>query len=70
MWVKIIAIVNVNTAESVSVSSLLICYAYINIQIYKMMLTGRCVWSSIAMVLISSRVTSEISGYIEYNPPP
>ena len=47
MWVEIIAIVNVNTAESVSVSSLLICYAYINIQIYKMMLTGRSIWLSI-----------------------
>ena len=47
MWVEIIAIVNVNTAESVSVSSLLICYAYINIQVFKMMLTGRRVWSSI-----------------------
>ena len=35
------------------------------------MLTGRRVWSStcIAMILISSRVTSEISGYIKYNYP-
>ena len=36
-----------------------------------MILTARCVWSNtcIAMILISSRVTSEISGYIEYNYP-
>ena len=66
MWVEITTIVNVNTAESVSVSRLLISYAYMNIQIYRMMLTGRSVWLSIAMILISSNVTSEISGYIEY----
>ena len=66
MWVEITTIVNVNTAESVSVSRLLISYAYMNIQIYRMMLTGRSVWLSIAMILISSKVTSEISGYIEY----
>ena len=40
MWVEITTIVNVNTAESVSVSRLLISYAYMNIQIYRMMLTG------------------------------
>ena len=33
------------------------------------LLTGRHVWLSIAMILISSRVTSEIRGYIEYNYP-
>ena len=33
------------------------------------MLTGRSVWLSIAMILISSQVTSEISGYIGYNYP-
>ena len=65
MWVEITTIVTVNTAESVSVSRLLISYGYMNIQIYRMMLTGQ----SIAMILISSQVTSEISGYIEYNYP-
>ena len=33
------------------------------------MLTGRRVWSSIAMILISSSVTIEMSDYIEYNYP-
>ena len=37
MWVEIITIININNAENVS---LLTCYAYINIQIYKM-LTGQ-----------------------------
>ena len=69
MWVKITTIVTVNTAESVSVSRLLISYGYMNIQIYRMMLTDQSVWLSIAMILISSQVTSEISGYIEYNYP-
>ena len=69
MWVEITTIVTVNTAESVSVSRLLISYGYMNIQIYRMMLTDQSVWLSIAMILISSQVTSEISGYIEYNYP-
>ena len=53
-----------------SVSSLLTCYVYKNIEIHKMIVN----WPTylvkyIAMVLISSRMTSEISGYIEYNYP-
>ena len=67
MWEEITTIVTVNTAESVSVSRLLISYGYMNIQIFRMMLTGQSVWLSIAMILISNQVTSEISGYIEYN---
>ena len=51
-------------------SSLLTCYVYKNISIHKMIVNWPTYFVKyIAMILISSRMTCEISSYIEYNYP-